>query len=186
MTDKEKSEVALLVEEAKQGKQLAFSKLYNKYYRLIRYVVYDILHNIDATDDVVSDSFTKAFLKIDTFVENISFETWLKTIAINNSIDYIRRTKEESKNVFVDDDDCYIQLDSTDSSPEDKVIEDENVCKINKAYERLRPLYRNIIDMKVNKNLSNEQISKETGFSETQVRDILHRARNRLRKFIND
>lgn len=58
--------------------------------------------------------------------------------------------------------------------------------QINEAYERLRPLYRNIIDMKVNKNLSNEQISKETDFSETQVRDILHRARNRLRKFIND
>lgn len=185
MTDKEKSTVLKLVEDAKAGKQLAFSKLYNKYYRLIRYVVYNILHNVDATDDVVSTAFTKAFMKIDTFVDNISFETWLKTIAINCSIDYIRRMEQENQNIFVDDDDCYIQLNSTDSSPEDKLISNESINRINEAYETLRPFYRNLIDLKVNKGLSNEEIGKEMGLSPIQVRDQLHRAKLRLKKFIN-
>lgn len=185
MTDKEKSTVLSIVNDAKAGKQLAFTKLYNKYYGLIRYVVYDILRNNDATDDVVSTAFTKAFLKIDTFVDNISFETWLKTIAINCSIDYIRQMKSENNNMYVDDDDCYIQLDSTDSSPEDKLIQQENIDKINNAYETLRPFYRNLIDMKVNKGLSNEQIGNEMGLSSVQVRDHLYDARVRLKKLIN-
>lgn len=185
MTDKKKSTVLNIVNDAKAGKQLAFTKLYNKYYGLIRYVVYDILRNNDATDDVVSTAFTKAFTKINTFVDNISFETWLKTIAINCSIDYIRKTHEENNNTFIDDDDCYIQLNSTESSPEEKLIENENINRINEAYETLRPFYRRLLDMKINKNLSNEDIGKEVGLSSTQVRDLLHRARNRLRKFIN-
>lgn len=185
MTDKEKSKILELVNEAKAGKQLAFSKLYEKYYGLMRYTIYNILHNSDATDDVLSMTFTKAFMKIDTFVDNISFETWLKTIAINCSIDYIRQTREENSNTFIDDDDCYIQLNSTESSPEEKLIENENVNRINEAYETLRPIYRILLDMKVNKGLSNEDIGKEVGLSSTQVRDLLHRARNRLKMFIN-
>ena len=185
MTDKEKSTILSIVNDAKAGKQLAFTKLYNKYYGLIRYVVYDILRNNDATDDVVSTAFTKAFLKIDTFVDNISFETWRKTIAINCSIDYIRQMKSENSNMYIDDDVCYIQLDSTDSSPEDKLIQQENINKINNAYETLRPFYRNLIDMKVNKGLSNEQIGNEMGLSSVQVRDHLYDARVRLKKLIN-
>ena len=186
MTDKEKREVLELVNQAKAGNQLAYSKLYNKYVRLIRYVVYDILRNKDATDDVVSETFTKAFMKLDTFVENISFETWLKTIAINRSIDHIRRTHEDNRNIFVDDDDCYLQLNSSESSPEEVLIQKESVNRINDAYDTLRPLYRTLLDMKINKGLDNAQIGKEMGLTEIQVRDLVHRARNRLKKFINN
>ena len=65
------NELNLLIAQAKEGKQLAFTKLYNKYYNTIRYVIYNIVRNIDVTDDLISVTFTKAFMKIDKYVDNI-------------------------------------------------------------------------------------------------------------------
>ena len=117
------NELNLLIAQAKEGKQLAFTKLYNKYYNTIRYVIYNIIRNIDVTDDLISVTFTKAFMKIDKYVDNISFEMWLKTIAINSAIDFIRRNRQEKLNDSVDDETClYEFVDTMFSNPEDNFI----------------------------------------------------------------
>lgn len=182
MTDKERIEVNSLVNQAKEGKQIAFTKLYNKYKGLIRYVINDILKNADATDDVLSQTFTKAFMKIDSYTDDISFEMWLKTIAINSSIDYIRRTKYEQSNYFIDDDECFLQLGSLYESPEDTLIGDETARRLEDAYSRLRIKYRNILDMKINKDLTYKQIGEELCLSELQVKSMLNKARKRLKQ----
>lgn len=96
MTDEERQQLLDLIKQAKEGKQHAFTQLYNRYHRIIYNTIYNIVHNKDVTDDLVSVTFTKAFFKIASYVNHISFEMWLKTIAINSSIDYIRRTKKRS------------------------------------------------------------------------------------------
>ena len=117
------NELNLLIAQAKEGKQLAFTKLYNKYYNTIRYVIYNIIRNIDVTDDLISVTFTKAFMKIDKYVDNISFEMWLKTIAVNSAIDFIRRSRQEKLNDSVDDEkSLYEFVDTTFSNPEDNFI----------------------------------------------------------------
>ena len=89
MTDLEKQQISELIKQAKEGNQLAFTKLYEKYKQIIYVTIYRIVNNKDAADDLLSITFVKAFSKLDSYVTNISFEMWLKTIAINSSIDYI-------------------------------------------------------------------------------------------------
>ena len=97
MTDEEKQQLFDLIKQAKEGKQIAFTKLYEKYKQTIYITIYRIVNNRDVADDLTSITFVKAFSKISSYVNNISFEMWLKTIAINSSIDYIPILKAKSR-----------------------------------------------------------------------------------------
>ena len=115
-------EIIDLVEQAKNGSQLAFTKLYNTYNKMVWFTIFNIVKNSDVTDDLVSIVFTKAYKKLDSYVNHISFEMWLKTIAVNASIDYIRRNKKEQLNNYVDEDESPIQLSDLEKSPEENLI----------------------------------------------------------------
>ncbi len=133
-----KEEEKLLVEQARDGSEKAFSKLYQKYNKTIWFTIYNIVKNSDVADDLTSVVFTKVYEKLQTYVNHISFEMWLKTIAVNASIDYIRRTKKEQLNNYIDDDEYTGQLDSNTKSPEEQMILSQNVEVIMKCIPLLR------------------------------------------------
>lgn len=187
MTDKEKIEVSDLIKQAKEGKQIAFTKLYNKFKQTIYITIIKIVKNRDVADDLLSTTFTKAFTKINSFVENISFEMWLKTIAINSSIDYIRHYKKDSALYWIDDDEnCKIQLNSTaDYSPEEDYIFKETDSNLSEALDKLRFKYRQIIELRTVQNLSYKEISEQLGLDENKVKSTLNVARKKLKKMLN-
>ena len=187
MTDIEKQQVFDLIKQAKEGKQSAFTKLYEKFSRVIYNTIYYIVNNKDVADDLLSVTFTKAFSKLDSYVNNISFEMWLKTIAINSSIDYIRHTKKEKANYWIDDDANFRQLnDSASYSPEEDFIFAEKSVSLENALSRLRWKYRNIIELRSMQNLSYKQISEQLGLSESQVKSRLNKAREKLKELLTD
>jgi len=112
---------------------------------------------------------------------------WLKTIAINSSIDYIRRTKKESANYWIDDSDSCFQLsDTAGCSPEEDYIFDETRSMLDSALSRLRFKYRNIIELRSIQNLSYKQISEQLGLTESQVKSRLNRARDKLKQLLTN
>lgn len=186
MTDEEKLELLDLIKQAKESKQIAFTKLYNRFNKIIYNTIYNIVHNKDVADDLLSVTFTKAFLKINSYVNHISFEMWLKTIAINSSIDYIRRTKKEKYNYELDKEDNCLQIsDSADCSPEDKFIYHETDKRITNALSRLQYRYRYILELRVVQNLSYKEISEQLDLSESQVKSRLNKAREKLKQLLN-
>lgn len=186
MTDEERQQLSDLIKQAKEGEQSAFTRLYNKYKTTIYITIYHIVNNKDVADDLLSVTFVKAFSKIDSYVNNISFEMWLKTIAINSSIDYIRRTKKEKSNYWIDDSDNNFQLtDSADQSPEDNFIFEETSAKLHDALSRLRFKYKNILKLRTEDNLSYKEISEQLGLTESQVKSTLNKAREKLKQLLN-
>lgn len=188
MTDIEKQQLFDLIKQAKEGKQIAFTKLYEKYKHTIYLTIIQIVKNKDAADDLLSVTFVKAFTKIDSYVNNISFEMWLKTIAVNSSIDYIRHYKKDSSLYWLDDDEsCNIQLSgSADYSPEDKYVFNETAALIQEAMSRLRYKYRRILELRTIQNMSYKQISEELGLSESQVKSQLNKAREKLKQLLTN
>ena len=69
-----KEEEKILIEKAKHGDEKAFKQLYDNYYRLIRYIIYDAIKDEEATADLLSVTFTKAFKRLDYFVETMQHE----------------------------------------------------------------------------------------------------------------
>jgi RNA polymerase sigma-70 factor (ECF subfamily) len=186
MTDEERQQLFDLIKQAKEGKQYAFTQLYEKFKGIIHYTIYKIVNNKDAADDLLSITFIKAFSKLESYVNNISFEMWLKTIAINSSIDYIRRTKKENANYWLDDDTSTVQLrSSADYSPEDNYIFNETDTRLTTAFSRLRYKYRHILELRAIQNMSYKQISEELGLSESQVKSQLNKAREKLKQLLN-
>lgn len=186
MTDVDKQIVLDLIKQAKEGKQIAFTKLYDKFKDVIYRTIYFIVKNKDVTDDLLSITFVKAFSKLDSYVNNISFEMWLKTIAINSSIDYIRRTKKEKYDHELDSEENVIQLSSSaDYSPEETYLFNETNKRIDEAMTRLRWKYRNILELRTIQNMSYKQMSEELGLSESQVKSLLNKAREKLKQLLN-
>lgn len=185
MTDLEKQQVFELIKQAKEGKQSAYTKLYNRFNKIIYNTIFYIVNNKDVADDLLSITFTKAFGKLDSYINNISFEMWLKTIAINTSIDYIRHTKKEKANYWIDDEDNYLQLsDQASYSPEEEFIFAEKNVELENALSRLRTKYKDIIELRSIQNLSYKQISEQLGLSESQVKSRLNKARERLKTLL--
>ena len=177
---------SILINQAKEGIEGAFGKLFNMYYNTIKYTIYNIVKNKDVTDDLVSVTFTKAFNKIASYTNPISFEMWLKTIAINTAIDYIRSSKNEKQNHYIDSEDNYIQLDSNDLSPEEVIMKQETVEQLKVALHKLRSKYRNILELRYFKGLSYEELATELGVPIGTVKSDLNKAKKRLREFFDN
>ena len=177
-------EIIDLVEQAKQGSQKAFSKLYYKYKTDIWYTIMGVVKNTDVADDLTSVVFTKAYEKLSMYTQHISFNMWLKTIAVNASIDYIRRNKKEQLNNYIDEEDSTIQLSGLEHSPEDNLIFQQNINIVMDCIPRLKKKYRDLIYARLD-GKSYQQISEELAIPEATVKTCLNKARQRLREMFN-
>ena len=180
-----KEDIKLLVEQARQGSEKAFNQLYYTFKKTRWWTAYKIVHNIDVADDIVSMVFTKAFTKLDTYTQHISFEMWLKTITLNTAIDYIRRNKKEQLNSYIDDEDNTIQLQELDRSPEENYINQQNVEIVKDCMSRLRKRHRDLIQMKLD-GLTYQQIAEKLAMPEATVKGSLNKARQRLKELFNN
>lgn len=174
-------EIIDLIEQAKKGSQKAFSELYYKYKSNIWYTILNVVKNTDVADDLTSIVFTKAYEKLSTYVNHISFEMWLKTIAVNASIDYIRRNKKEQLNNYVDEDESPIQLSDLEKSPEENLILKEKLDIVLQAIPTLKKKYRDLINARID-GLSYKEIAKELAMNELAVKGNLNKARQKLKQ----
>lgn len=175
-----KQEIIDLVEQARNNEEKAFTMLYNKYYNTVWFTVYNIVKNRDVTEDLLSVVFTKAFKKLELYTEHISFEMWLKTIAVNSSIDYIRRMKNEKLNNYIDAEDNVIQLDDYAPSPEDSIITKEKLMLTEQLIPTLKKRYRDLLTAKL-EGKSYKELAEQFALSEDRIKTDLHKARKQLR-----
>lgn len=178
MTQEEKN----CIEEARNGSQKAYRTLYNTYYRLIRYIIYNSIKDEEVTTELVEITFIKAFEKLNSFTESISFEAWLKTVAVNTVIDYLRRKKNENINISLDDENYTVQITEENRDPESDIIKSESLELLRIALSKLRYKYKNILELRYFKELSYEQISKELGVPVGTVKSDLNKAKRRLKQ----
>ena len=177
-------EIIDLVEQAKNGSERAFSKLYKKYYNTIWFTIYNIVKNRDVTEDLISIVFTKAYLKRESYTEHISYEMWLKTIAIHSSIDYIRRMKNEQLNNYIDDEDNTIQLPDVVNSPEEEMVLKEKLKLTLEAIPTLKKKHRDLIQARM-EGLSYKEIGEKLAMNELTVKSELNKARSKLKQKTN-
>ena len=177
-------DVINLVEQAKNGSERAFSKLYDKYYKTMWFTIYNIVKNRDVTEDLISVVFTKAYMKMSSYTEHISFEMWLKTIAVNSSIDYLRRMKNEKLNNYIDDEETTIQLSDVAKSPEDELVLKEKLKLTLEAIPTLKKQYRELIQSRID-GLSYKDIAEKLAIDELTVKCNLNKARKVLKQKIS-
>lgn len=155
-----------------------FGKLYEEYLpRVYQYVSYRV-DNRSEVEELTSIVFEKALTKFNTYnSQKAAFSTWIFTIAHNIVIDYYRKRSREQK--------YKEQVESgavePSISPEDEVVRLEEIRKLRECLSLLNRNEQEFISLKFSGEMTNREIARITGFSESNVGTILCRAIRKLR-----
>ena len=176
-----------LVVAAKNGDEQAFETLFKRHRQKILRVVLRYAHVREDAEDIVQQSFQKAFVYLHKFEGKSSFSTWLTRIAINESLMLLRHGRA-LREVSVDDhseaEGNAASLEMSDSSPDPEAnyARRERVQILTAALGNLSPGLRRAIELRELAELSTEQTAEHMGLSVGAVKARIFHGRRKLRE----
>lgn len=175
----------LLVQRALNSDQRAFATLLARYKDSIYFLIYKMIKNQDDADDLTIEAFGKAFNNLEKYSPDFAFSTWLYKIALNNTIDFMRKkriaTLSLDKSKEMDDGDSIsFDVKSPLLDPEEHFIKEQRAVIMREVIDKLNPKYRMLIEMRYFEELSYEEIAVNTKLPLGTVKAQLFRAKDLL------
>lgn len=152
----------------------AFERLFKRYFNEAKFYVTALCRNETLAEDIVSESFVKAFALIDE--EKESFKFWLFKVCRNAYFDYLRKSRRLTP---IDD-----NTGSDDTDLAEKVIKDEEYRALYRAIALLKENYREVVLLYYFDELSVSEIAGITGQTVQSVKVQMYRARNKLKEIL--
>jgi len=177
----------MLVVAAKNGDDQAFETLFKRYRRKTLAVVLRYIRVVEDAEDIVQQSFYKAFVHLSQFQGASSFSTWLTRIAINEALMFLRHigaVREISIDSMSDTEGSPASLEIPDSNadPETRCSQREEVRILSKAVRNLRPALRTAIALSELGELSRSETARRLGLSLPAVKARIFRGKRQLRE----
>ena len=132
-------------------------------------------------DELVQDTFVRAFHSLDGFRGESSFRTWLFTIERRLLLDRRRAEKRRRDRTEIQEDDAATAYDALDS-----VVADETQQRLRAAMERLSPTQREVFSLRVGEGLSYKEIAEAVGTTEGAARVHYHNAMRAVKEFLDE
>ena len=176
-----------LVVRAKAGDETAFTDLVNHYDRRVFRMAKQITQNEEDAEDVLQETFLKAYSHLDDFQGNSKFYTWLVRIAVNEALMKLRKRRSD-KAVPLDDpidtgeDVVAREIAVWDENPEDTYSREELGAILDEAVQSLKPAYRTVFILRDIEEMSIEETAEALNLSISAVKSRLLRARLQLRE----
>jgi RNA polymerase sigma-70 factor (ECF subfamily) len=177
-----------LVEATLAGDESAFEQLVNKHGRRVFTIARHFFRNQETVEDIAQETFTKAFVSLQSYRRGASFPHWLARIAVNNCYDELRRRKKRSEYLFT-------EMSETESSWLESALapvsldthhrEQDQAKATEAAFKILEPLSPEdqlVLVLLHSEELSVREIADVTGWSEAKVKIRAFRARQAARK----
>ncbi len=182
---------ATLVAEAKEGNAEAFTVLVNQYERNIFRLALNITSNKEDAEDVLQETFLKAYTHLGRFQGNSRFYTWVVRIAVNESLMKLRKRRSDrqvslDEGVETDDDGLLLrEIVDWGDNPEQRYAKTEWQEILAEATQTLEPAFRTVFMLRDIEQLSTEETAEALGLSVPAVKSRLLRARLKLRQRLN-
>ncbi|MDZ7288705.1 MAG: sigma-70 family RNA polymerase sigma factor [candidate division KSB1 bacterium] len=184
-----KSEIPV-IDRALRGDQKAYAELMQRYHGPLYNLLYKMVHSKEETEDLVQEAFMKAFASLASFNEEFAFSTWLYKIAINNTIDHLRkkklRTYSLDKPIQSRDGELKREFADLQSATDHDLLSTEKSRLIAGAIEELPEKYRQVILLRHSEELSYEEIAEITKVPLGTVKARIFRAREMLKRKLKD
>ena len=163
-----------LIAMCKNGDPAAYTELYNQHALAVYNSIIRLVKHTAEAEDILQESFVAAFQGIAHFTATGGFRAWVKRIAINKSIDWIRKRKIS-----------FVELEPHLVHVKDKELTDESVLQytmdtIADAIELLPDNYRTIFNLYAVENIPQAEIAQMLGLEHATVRTQYHRAKQKL------
>ena len=176
-----------LVVAAKNGDEQAFETLFKRYQRRTFAVVLQYTRVVEDAEDIVQQSFYKAFVHLCRFQGESSFSTWLTRIAINEALMFLRsigavRTMSIEESSEREGPSNALEIPDSSLDPETSCARQEEVQILSQALGNLRPQMRKAIQLRDLEEVSTEEAARRMGLSAGALKARLFHARRKLRK----
>jgi len=175
-----------LVKLALTGDQKAYKSLFEMHRQAIYHIAVKIIRNQEEANDLVQETFIKAFGSLKTYDSHYRFSTWLYKIAANCSIDYLRKKRIDSlsldKPIETPDGDMQMELPDYSYNPEQELRSKEQRFGIEDAISSLPDKYKEVIILRHKEDRPYEDIAKQLRVPVGTVKARIFRARELLKK----
>jgi len=173
-----------VIELCRDGNQTAQMEIYNRYYKAMYNTSLRIVKEPTEAEDIMQESFLKAFTKLDSYKAEASFGSWLKRIVINNSLTAYQKGKRIDQQpledhlykVADDDTEGIATVDLTTTKAQEVVT----------AMQGLKDNYRQSLSLYLIEGYDYEEISEIMNVSYANCRTMISRAKDSLRKKLNN
>ena len=180
-----------LVERARRKDVAAYDELIRRYQRKIYQLVYNMTSNREDAEDLVQDVFVKAYGALAHFKGDSSFYTWVYRIAVNRTINYLKKRKRgqafslDDMDLAIERDPDYVELRSRESPVRDVTL-GELQKKLNEALQTLSEKHRTVVVLHDIQGIQHDEIARMLDCSEGTVRSRLFYARQELQKQLTE
>lgn len=176
-----------LVAQAREGDTVAFGELVRRYESKIFRLAQHITQNREDAEDVLQETFLKAYEHLDQFQGNSKFYTWIVRIAVNQALMKLRRRKADrsvslDETIDTGEDNIVREIAAWGEDPEERFSREELGELLDSAIKGLEPPYRSVFVLRDIEDLSTEETADALGLSIPAVKSRLLRARLQLRE----
>ncbi len=178
-----------LVARSVAGDKEAFRILVDKYQAKAYSIAFGVLQRKEDAEDVVQESFVKAFLSLKDFKGESAFYTWFYRIVFNMSVDYRRKIMRRGGPPVEYDElmppsgiDSSVAADDLAQNPHTLMARKETAKQFAESLKELSEDHRTVIALREFEGLSYEEIADVTGVSKGTVMSRLHYARKKLQE----
>jgi len=169
-----------LVARWKAGEQRAATLLVERHAPALSRFLASIGARSDV-DEVVQDTFVRAFASIDGFRGESSLRTWLFTIARRLVLDRRRAARRHGEHVQVQEGDVATEYDALDG-----VVADETQARMRRAMASLSPTQREVFVLRVSEGMSYRDIAEAVDTTEGAARVHYHNAMRAIKEYLDD
>ena len=164
-----------LVVRARARDMAAYDELIRRYQRKIYQLVYNMTSNREDAEDLTQDVFVKAYSALEHFKGDSSFYTWVYRIAVNRTINYLKKRRRnaalslDDMDQAVERDPDYVELRSRESPVRDATLS-ELQKKLNEALQTLSEKHRTVVVLHDIQGIQDDEIGRMLGCSEVTGR----------------
>ena len=162
----------------------AFIELYNHFFPIVYKSIFFKTQSEEISDELINTIFWKTFHHLELFDNTkAGFYTWMMSITRNEIRMYFRGNKKKFENEVSWQEDFEIGGEYF-NEPEEKILQEEEYLKLKAAIQRLNEREQKILTLRYWLDFSNAEIAEKFDITAENVRVILNRAREKLKKFL--
>lgn len=165
-----------LLDRCKRGDQKAQMQIYKLYYKAMYNTCLYIVGSTEEAEDIMQESFLKAFRLLPGLELESGFGGWLKKIVVNKSLDAVRKRKIHFEEVDELRDD---RIDDSNYEEEESSIS-EKLIRIRQAMAELPEKYRTVLSLSLLEGYDHDEISSLLGITASTSRAQLSRGKQKL------
>lgn len=170
------------VARARAGDPEAFRALVDRHARAVHRVAWRLTGNAHDAEDVVQETFLRAFRRLDQWESRSSLSSWLYRIAANCAYDLLRSRQRAAQPTDDEEGSTLANLPDPDPAPDRLVYGHEVRTKVERVLARLTPLERTAFVMRHYEGLSIEEISQALGSGPNTTKSSIFRAVQKVRR----